>query len=129
PPRARASQRVPAARALGRDGGGHNSACCQLTAQRIVLSGKRRAGPDPVRLVILAPMANLSRRALLRLGAGAAAAVAAGTATPSHASRAGVPRAPRAPAAAPTMTTGSFVSAARGGVRTDWAIARPPGQS
>ncbi|MCV7314368.1 alpha/beta hydrolase [Mycolicibacillus parakoreensis] len=75
---------------------------------------------------MLAPMANLSRRALLRLGAGAAAAVAAGTATPSHASPGGVPR---APAAAPTMTTGSFVSAARGGVATDWAIARPPGQS
>jgi S-formylglutathione hydrolase FrmB len=26
------------------------------------------------------------------------------------------------------MTTGSFVSAARGGVTTNWAIARPPGQ-
>jgi S-formylglutathione hydrolase FrmB len=31
--------------------------------------------------------------------------------------------------AAPTMTTGSFVSAARGGVATNWAIARPPGQA
>jgi enterochelin esterase-like enzyme len=27
------------------------------------------------------------------------------------------------------MTTGSFVSAARGGVPTNWAIARPPGQT
>jgi S-formylglutathione hydrolase FrmB len=27
------------------------------------------------------------------------------------------------------MTTGSFVSAARGGVSTNWAIARPPGQT
>ncbi|MGH3523821.1 MAG: alpha/beta hydrolase-fold protein, partial [Mycobacterium sp.] len=31
--------------------------------------------------------------------------------------------------AAPTMATGSFVSAARGGVTTNWAIARPPGQT
>lgn len=27
------------------------------------------------------------------------------------------------------MTTGSFVSAARGGITTNWAIARPPGQT
>ena len=27
------------------------------------------------------------------------------------------------------MVTGSFVSAARGGVATNWAIARPPGQT
>ena len=27
------------------------------------------------------------------------------------------------------MTTGSFVSAARGGISTNWAIARPPGQT
>ena len=32
-------------------------------------------------------------------------------------------------AAAPTMVTGSFVSAARGGIPTNWAIARPPGQT
>jgi hypothetical protein len=36
---------------------------------------------------------------------------------------------PSAPAAQPTMVTGSFVSAARGGVSTNWAIARPPGQT
>lgn len=48
----------------------------------------------------------------------------------------GAPLAPPAPleppaagAAAPTMVTGSFVSAARGGVNTNWAIARPPGQT
>src|SRR6185312_11821580 len=29
----------------------------------------------------------------------------------------------------PTYVHGSFVSAARGGVATNWAIARPPGQS
>ena len=37
------------------------------------------------------------------------------------------PRAPAAPA--PTYVTGSFASAARGGVATNWAIARPPGQT
>lgn len=48
----------------------------------------------------------------------------------------GAPLAPPAPlepaasgVAAPTMVTGSFVSAARGGVSTNWAIARPPGQT
>jgi S-formylglutathione hydrolase FrmB len=33
------------------------------------------------------------------------------------------------PNAAPTYDTGSFVSAARGGVNTNWAIARPPNQT
>jgi enterochelin esterase-like enzyme len=32
-------------------------------------------------------------------------------------------------AAPPTYQTGSFISAARGGVETKWAIARPPGQA
>ena len=39
------------------------------------------------------------------------------------------PLAPPAPTAAPTYASGSFVSAARGGVDTNWAIARPPGQT
>ena len=43
------------------------------------------------------------------------------------------PSAPLEPAPssspAPTMVTGSFVSAARGGTATNWAIARPPGQT
>jgi S-formylglutathione hydrolase FrmB len=50
--------------------------------------------------------------------------------------RTGVPLAPHppldpapAPVAAPTMVAGSFVSAARGGIATNWAIARPPGQT
>lgn len=88
-------------------------------------------------------MPDLSRRTALRLGVGAAAgalgAYTAGTVWSPRPSRAGSPpplapplapppRAP-APTAAPTMTTGSFVSAARGGVSTDWAIARPPGQT
>jgi S-formylglutathione hydrolase FrmB len=93
-------------------------------------------------------MPDLSRRALLRLGVGAAAgavgAFALDKAIPPRApltapvtmTGTGVPLAPRpplepapAPVAAPTMVTGSFVSAARGGVPTNWAIARPPGQS
>ena len=39
------------------------------------------------------------------------------------------PHPPLEPVPAPTMMTGSFVSAARGGVATNWAIARPPGQT
>ncbi|BBZ00036.1 alpha/beta hydrolase-fold protein [Mycolicibacterium fallax] len=65
-------------------------------------------------------MPELSRRAALRLGfAGVAGAVGAVALTP---------RVPAAPPVASTMVTGSFVSAARGGVNTNWAIARPPGQ-
>ena len=60
-------------------------------------------------------MATLSRRGFLRVGAGAAALA---TWTPPHA----------AATPAPTMVTGSFVSAARGGIPTNWAIARPPNQ-
>ncbi|TDH55985.1 alpha/beta hydrolase [Mycobacterium eburneum] len=99
---------------------------------------------------MMSGMSELSRRAVLRLGAsaaaGAAGAYALGTlfaARPSQAvppaPPAPVPRPPLAPplprepapapVAAPTMTTGSFVSAARGGVATNWAIARPPGQT
>jgi S-formylglutathione hydrolase FrmB len=91
-------------------------------------------------------MPDLSRRALLRLGAGAATGIAGASTLgallrprPVRAAMSwtggSVPLAPppppREPAAlaAPTMTTGSFVSAARGGVTTNWAIARPPGQT
>ncbi|MGY4709548.1 alpha/beta hydrolase [Mycolicibacterium sp. CBM1] len=94
-------------------------------------------------------MPNLSRRTVLRLGAGAAAgavgAFTAGRMLDSAARPAGpdiamagvgAPLRPPAPldpipagVAAPTMVTGSFVSAARGGVPTNWAIARPPGQT
>jgi enterochelin esterase-like enzyme len=95
---------------------------------------------------MMSGMSQLSRRAILRLGAGAAvgaaSAYAFGTVLDPRPSTA-VPRvtmtgvgAPLAPppleppaAAAPTMVTGSFVSAARGGVATNWAIARPPGQT
>lgn len=99
---------------------------------------------------MMARMPDLSRRTVLGLGAGAAVgalgafgldilfqprtshaipAATAGARTPL----APPPTAPREPAppaqAAPTMVTGSFVSAARGGINTNWAIARPPGQT
>jgi pimeloyl-ACP methyl ester carboxylesterase len=98
-------------------------------------------------------MPDLSRRTVLRLGAGAAAGAAAaagftalGSLLGPASSVAGPPvsmtgvGAPLAPppvpldpvpaaTAAPTMVTGSFTSAARGGITTNWAIARPPGQT
>jgi enterochelin esterase-like enzyme len=74
---------------------------------------------------------ELSRRAVLRLGAGATAGAAAVWAldallqpTPTPATPA--PYEPPAGTAAPTRLTGSFVSAARGGVKTNWVIVRPP---
>ena len=91
-------------------------------------------------------MRQLSRRTVLRLGAGAVAGAAAtytlNILLDPWLSRAigqtgsGPPLAPVIPAEpappasiAPTYLSGSFVSAARGGVETNWAIARPPGQS
>jgi len=65
---------------------------------------------------MMAAMPELSRRALLRLGAGAVAGAAALRLSPPA-------------AAAPTYVDGSFVSTARGGATTNWAIARPPGQT
>jgi len=100
----------------------------------------------------MARMPDLSRRALLGLGVSAAVGAVGASALdilfrprtsqamPATAAGAQVPFAPApsaplepapapAPAPAPTMTTGSFVSAARGGIDTNWAIARPPGQT
>src|SRR5271170_1681456 len=93
-------------------------------------------------------MPDFSRRAVLRLGAGVALGTAGGyaldmliqprpsQALPLPAAGTQVPLAPAPPVGpappaepAPTMTTGSFVSAARGGIPTNWAIARPPGQT
>ncbi len=97
-------------------------------------------------------MPDLSRRAALRLGASAAVgAVGAyaldmlfqprtSQAMPISAASTQVPLAPATPLqpapsptpaaqAAPTMVTGSFDSAARGGKTTNWAIARPPDQT
>ena len=98
-------------------------------------------------------MPDFNRRAALRLGAGVAVGAAGGYALdmliqPRSSQAKSIPTAgtqvPLAPAPltpapplgpapstepAPTMTTGSFVSAARGGISTNWAIARPPGQT
>jgi S-formylglutathione hydrolase FrmB len=79
---------------------------------------------------------EVSRRAALRLGAGAfvgAAGVLAMNAwlDPDELN-ASPPQAPGpAPAgsAVPTRISGSFISAARGGVLTNWIIALPPGQT
>lgn len=96
---------------------------------------------------MMARMPDLSRRTLLGLGASAAFGATGAYALDivfqprtSHATPAATrgpqaplgppPPAPAAPTQpAPTMVTGSFVSAARGGVNTNWAIARPPGQT
>ncbi|MDQ2626944.1 MAG: esterase family protein [Actinomycetota bacterium] len=70
-------------------------------------------------------MADVTRRAALRLGVGAAGAAGL--------FGVGVGRSPAASRATgnayPTRESGSFVSAARGGVETNWIIARPPGQT
>jgi enterochelin esterase-like enzyme len=91
---------------------------------------------------------ELSRRAALRLGASAVAGAAGiwtfgalvdPTQVPADpspfdpAAPAGPPAAPVAappapPAPLPTKVSGSFVSAARGGILTNYVIARPPGQ-
>lgn len=94
---------------------------------------------------MMARVSELSRRAVLRLGAGAAlgaagayaigASVTGTPATPPPVSMTGVgsplpPLAPPPPSSpAPTYVSGSFSSAARGGITTNWAIARPPGQT
>jgi len=68
-------------------------------------------------------MTNFSRRSVLQMATGIASAYALSNAT-------GCATPPQAPAAArPTLSTGSFVSKARGGVETHWMIARPPGQT
>ncbi len=64
-------------------------------------------------------MPIMTRRTALRLGAGAAAAAAAGALAEPPAGRAD----------APATVSGTFVSAARGGIPTNWAIARPPGRT
>ena len=93
----------------------------------------------------MARMPDVTRRTVLRLGLGAAAGAAGSyalgsvatvpeaAAPPVAMTSVGAPLAPLPPLApatpAPTYVTGSFVSAARGGIPTNWAIARPPGQT
>ncbi len=81
-------------------------------------------------------MPELNRRAALRLGVGAAGLSALGGLLDPAKSGASPPAAPPDPAGpvsaatpAPTRESGSFVSAARGGLPTNWIIARPPGQT
>jgi enterochelin esterase-like enzyme len=78
-------------------------------------------------------MRQLTRRAALRLGGGAVAG-AAGVWAVSALLDPTVPQAsppapfePAAGNALPTRLSGSFVSAARGGITTNWVIVRPPG--
>jgi enterochelin esterase-like enzyme len=83
-------------------------------------------------------MPELTRRSVLRHSAAAAAGLVGasalgpllhvGLATAAAAPPPGGDPAPAAQAA-PTYSAGSFISAARGGIETRWAIARPPGQS
>ena len=78
-------------------------------------------------------MQELTRRTVLRLGAGLAGACALdplwqlGLATASAAPPVDQPT-PSTAKAPQTYFSGSFVSAARGGVETKWAIAVPPGR-
>ena len=69
---------------------------------------------------------QVTRRAVVQAGGLAAGTFALANLLQPAASR-GEPPSPAA--AAPTYLTGSFISAARGGVETNWAIARPPGQT
>ncbi|MCV7254098.1 alpha/beta hydrolase [Mycobacterium hackensackense] len=91
---------------------------------------------------MMARMPDVTRRTVLRLGVGAAVGAAGAyalgslpsapqaTTPPVAMTSVGAPLAPPPPSApAPTYVTGSFVSAARGGITTNWAIARPPGQT
>jgi len=78
---------------------------------------------------------DVSRRAALRLGFGAFAGATAVWAAGALLDPFELNASPQAPApfeppegsAIPTRISGSFVSAARGGVLTNWIIARPPG--
>jgi S-formylglutathione hydrolase FrmB len=80
-------------------------------------------------------MPELSRRAALRLGAGAMAGAASVWALGALVDPTETPAEPlpvdpaSAGTALPTRVSGSFISAARGGVLTNWVIARPPGQT
>jgi enterochelin esterase-like enzyme len=86
---------------------------------------------------IMTLVPDLNRRAVLRMGAGASAAAAGAWALsalldPLEPHAAPQAPAPFEPSAAgnhlPSRMTGSFISAARGGVKTNWVIALPPGQ-
>lgn len=75
---------------------------------------------------MIARVVQVTRRAVLQAGG-----LAAGTYVLANLLRPALSRGepPPAAAAAPTYLAGSFLSAARGNVETNWAIARPPGQT
>jgi len=86
----------------------------------------------------LTTVADLTRRSVLRMGAGAGAGAAGAWALSALLDPLTTLAAPAAPApfdpptagkTLPTKLTGSFVSAARGGITTNWVIAMPPGQT
>ncbi|MGO9508194.1 MAG: alpha/beta hydrolase [Mycobacterium sp.] len=83
-------------------------------------------------------VADLTRRSVLRMAAGAGAGAAGLFALSAVVDPLKPLAAPQAPApfdpptagkTLPTKLTGSFVSAARGGINTNWVIAMPPGQT
>jgi S-formylglutathione hydrolase FrmB len=73
-------------------------------------------------------MQSVSRRDVLRLGVGYGVGFGVGLAGATALGVTTTPATAAAAPSAPTMVTGSFVSAARGGIATGWAIARPPEQ-
>jgi enterochelin esterase-like enzyme len=84
-------------------------------------------------------VADLTRRAVLRMGAGASVGAAAGMwalsglldpVKPQAAPQAPSPFEPAtAGSTVPNRLTGSFISDARGGVKTNWVIVLPPGHT
>jgi S-formylglutathione hydrolase FrmB len=94
----------------------------------------------PAHRGIIAIMPDLTRRAVLRMGAGATLGAAgvfalSGLLDPVKAQAAPPPQGPApfepptAGTALPSKITGSFVSAARGGIKTNYVIAVPPGHT
>ncbi len=75
---------------------------------------------------MIARMGRVTRRTVLRAGGLVAGSYALANLLQPAVSRS---EPPPAAAAAPTYLTGSFISAARGGIETNWAITRPPGQT
>lgn len=87
---------------------------------------------------IIAIMPDLNRRAMLRMSAGAGLGATGLLAFSGLLDPTATQAAPQGPApfeppsagtAMPTKLTGSFMSAARGGIKTNYAIAVPPGQT
>ena len=81
---------------------------------------------------------DLTRRAMLRLGAGASAGAAGVWALSAVLDPLEPQAAPQAPApfepatagsTLPNRLTGSFVSEARGGIKTNWVVVMPPGHN